>query len=205
MPPHVIMQGIPAAIMADIISQQAFIISICAGSVGIILQTMPSLPISIVILHAIMARMPLIAIMPFIMGMGIIPPIMGIGIIDGMPIICGIMLLGIMLPVMDGIMPFIIMGIIPPIMGIGMGIMVISGIAEAVVMGRLLGCCGAGCSVPRGERRLRSSRRSRRSRLALPYDSSTLLECVAGIRSSDADHFSRPGEPGDWTCQPPAS
>src|ERR1051326_4892567 len=92
MPPHIIMQGIPACIIDIIISQRPFIISIWAGSIGIILQTIPSLPISQVILH-------IIGIMPM--------PI--IGIIIGMPMPMCIM--GFMpIPI---IMGFIIIGFIP--------------------------------------------------------------------------------------------
>ena len=77
MPPHIIMHGIPFAIIDVIIIIRSFIISICDGSIGIILQTIPSLPISHVILH-IMGIIMFMPIMP-IMLMGII-----IGI--GMPI-----------------------------------------------------------------------------------------------------------------------
>src|SRR5512145_3369495 len=82
-PPHIIMAGIPTFIIPFIMSQAAFIMSICAGSVGAILQTMPSLVISTVILHIIMAR---IGIMPFIMPIIGFIICMGIGIIMGMPI-----------------------------------------------------------------------------------------------------------------------
>jgi hypothetical protein len=122
MPPHIIIAGIPVFIIPFIMSQAAFIMSICAGSVGAILQTMPSLVISTVILHVIMAR---IGIMPLI---GFIMPIMGfiigfiicIGICIGMPPIC----IGIGIIMGMPIMPFCIG--MPPM---GMGIcIIISGI-----------------------------------------------------------------------------
>ncbi|WP_236606742.1 hypothetical protein [Sandaracinus amylolyticus] len=104
MPLHDIMHGIPIAIMPFIISQHAFIASICEASIGIMRQTMPSLVISQVIRHCII---------------GIIMP----GIIGIMPFIIGIMPFIIGMPII-GIMPFII-GIMPFIIGmpdIGMGI-----------------------------------------------------------------------------------
>jgi hypothetical protein len=87
-PPHIIIAGIPTFIIPFIMSQAAFIMSICAGSTGIILQTIPSFVISTVILHIIMAR---IGIMPFIIPIiGFVICIgficIGIGIIMGMPI-----------------------------------------------------------------------------------------------------------------------
>ena len=107
-PPHIIMAGMPMAIMPLIISQQPFIISICAGSIGIILQTMPSLVISMVIRH-IMGRMPII------MGMGI-------GIMPG---------IGLIPFIMEPIMPGIIIGM-GIVIGMAMGIG-ISGIAAGVI------------------------------------------------------------------------
>jgi hypothetical protein len=112
MPPHIIMHGIPMFIMFVIMDMRSFIMSICDMSIGIILQIMPSLPISIVILHII--GMP---IMP--MGMGI-----GIGIIIGIGIGIGIMpMLGFIIPMLGFIIPIIgfiafIMGLMPPIIGI---------------------------------------------------------------------------------------
>ncbi|OJH41135.1 hypothetical protein BON30_09595 [Cystobacter ferrugineus] len=70
MPLHIIIIGIPMAIMEFIASQQSFIMSICDGSMGIIRHIMPSLPISIVIRHIIGMRI----IMGIIIGM---PPIIG--------------------------------------------------------------------------------------------------------------------------------
>jgi hypothetical protein len=70
MPPHDIMAGIPIDIIPFIMSQQAFIISSCEASMGVILQTMPSGVISHVMRAIIMGRMP-----PIIMGIPIIPPI----------------------------------------------------------------------------------------------------------------------------------
>jgi hypothetical protein len=144
MPPQDIVAGIPAVIMAFIMSQHAFMSSICEPSVGVILQTMPSLVISRVILHIIMPRMPPIIgmgigiimgigmpIMPFIM-FGIMPLIIP-GIMPPMP---GIMpLIGIIVGIGIPIIPFI--GIIPPIGDIGIGIidMGISGIIGAFIVG----------------------------------------------------------------------
>ena len=121
MPLHIIMQGMPIAIMLFIMSQQSFIFAM-SPSMGMHFIIMPSLPISQVILHImgiIIGIMFIIGIMPFIIGfmpfiiIGFIMPFIGI-----MPfIICGIML-------------GIICGIIPPIMFIwGMfGCMFIAGI-----------------------------------------------------------------------------
>ena len=77
------MHGMPLFIMDIIMFMRSFIISICEGSIGIILQTIPSLVISHVILH-------IIGIMPM--------PI--IGIIIGMPIA------GFIMPII-GFMPII--------------------------------------------------------------------------------------------------
>ncbi len=93
MPPHIIMHGIPLFIIAIIIVMRSFIISIIEGSIGIILQIIPSLPISIVILHIIgIMPMPIIGIMPMpiIMGFIIIGFIPIIGFIIGMWFIIGI-------------------------------------------------------------------------------------------------------------------
>src|SRR5919107_1894402 len=97
MPPHIIIIGMPAAIMAFIRWHISVIISMVMPSVGIMVQTMP--------LGVISQLMPTIGIMPFIpiMGfmpiigfiIGIMPPIIGMGIIIGiMP--------GIALPPMAG-------------------------------------------------------------------------------------------------------
>ena len=138
MPLHIIMQGMPIAIMLFIMSQQSFIFAM-SPSMGMHFIIMPSLPISQVILHImgiIIGIMFIIGIMPFIIGF---MPFIIIGFI--MPfIICGIMpfiIIGFIMPFI-GIMPFIICGImlgiicgiIPPIMFIwGMfGCMFIAGI-----------------------------------------------------------------------------
>jgi hypothetical protein len=121
MPPHIIMHGIPLAIIDVIIVIRSFIISIIEGSIGIILQIMPSLPISQVILH-------IIGIMPM--------PIIGICIIMGMPIIIGFMPMPIIIGFIMGFIPIIIgfiMGFIP-IIGIGFIIGWLIGIAFIMVM-----------------------------------------------------------------------
>jgi hypothetical protein len=64
-PPHIIMHGMPAAIMDIIAVQRSFIISICDASIGMTLHVMPSLVISQVIRHimgciGIMPGMPII-------------------------------------------------------------------------------------------------------------------------------------------------
>jgi hypothetical protein len=66
-PPHIIIIGMPMAIIFIMASQRSFIMSMLMPSMGIILQIMPSLPISMVIRHIIMP-----GIMPGIM------PIIGI-------------------------------------------------------------------------------------------------------------------------------
>jgi hypothetical protein len=88
MPLHIIMHGIPMLIMDIIISQQFFIMSICEASIGVILQTMPSLVISQLMRQVIMGIgiPPIIGIMPFIIG---IPPIIGIMPFIGIPFIIG--------------------------------------------------------------------------------------------------------------------
>jgi hypothetical protein len=96
MPPHIIMQGMPPAIMLIIRWQASLNASVGMPSIGITLHIiLPSAPISQDIRHIIIGIMP---IMGGIM-LGIIPPIMG-----------GIIMLGI-------IMPPIMLGIIPPIIG----------------------------------------------------------------------------------------
>jgi hypothetical protein len=129
MPPHIIMQGIPFCMHDIIVCMRSFMESIIAGSIGIILQTMPSLVISMVHLHIIgIMPMPIIGIMPII---GMPMPmfiIMGFIIIIGFIIIGFIIMLGIPMPIMGFIIPFIpfIIGIgidigIPPLL-IGIGI-----------------------------------------------------------------------------------
>lgn len=114
MPLHIIITGIPMAIMELIASQESFISSMEPASTGITRQIIPSLPISHVIRAIIGMRMGIIMgiipPMPIIGIMGIIPPI--IGIIPP-PIIC----IGFM-PIM-GITPFIIGFIIPGCIGMG--------------------------------------------------------------------------------------
>ena len=51
MPPHIIMHGMPIAIMDIIALQRSRIMSICEASIGIILHIMPSLVISQVMRH----------------------------------------------------------------------------------------------------------------------------------------------------------
>ncbi|AKJ02106.1 Hypothetical protein AA314_03732 [Archangium gephyra] len=80
MPLHIIIIGIPMAIMEFIASQHSFIISIWPASMGIIRHIMPSLPISQVIRAIIGMRiiMGIIIGMPPIIGfMPIMPPIIG--------------------------------------------------------------------------------------------------------------------------------
>jgi hypothetical protein len=98
MPQHITIIGIPIAMHFIMFSQHSFIISMVVPSIGAILHIMPSLVISMVILHIIGG---------FIIGMGII-----IGIMFGMPIIDGIIMLGIIVPIICGI---IIVGIMPGI------------------------------------------------------------------------------------------
>ncbi|UQA58444.1 hypothetical protein [Polyangium aurulentum] len=65
MPPHIIIMGMPELIMRIIASHRSFMVSMDMPSVGIILQVIPSLPISQDTLHIMGIPMP---IMP-----GIIP------------------------------------------------------------------------------------------------------------------------------------
>jgi hypothetical protein len=119
-PPHIIVIGMPIAIIFNMESQRSRSISMLVPSIGIILQTMPSLPISMVIRH-------IIGIMPGIICM----PVIGMPVI-GMPII-GMLIIGIPIPfiaipgIMLGIIGIIgiIAGIIEPMVGIidcGIGI-----------------------------------------------------------------------------------
>lgn len=103
LPQHIIM-GMPAFIMAVMRSQHSVNISIDMPSIGIISQVMPVLVMVQVTLHIIIG-----------MDIGIIEPI--IGIMPGMPPI-GIIMPGIIEPIMGFIMP--------PIIGfiIGMGIII---------------------------------------------------------------------------------
>ncbi|WP_437875643.1 hypothetical protein [Sorangium sp. So ce513] len=160
MPPHIIIIGIPAAIIFVIISQRSLSVSIDMPSGGIILQVIPSLVISQDILHIIGMPMPIMPgimpIMPGIIGMPmpIMPGIMPMPIMLGiMPIPIMLGIIGMPMPIMLGIMPIPIMpGIIgmpimpgimvPPavISGvdvIGLIICGIIGICIAVVMGGL--------------------------------------------------------------------
>src|SRR5689334_8014625 len=92
MPPIIIIMGIPMLMNFIMASQRSRIISRVTPSAGTILQVMPSLPISMVMRHAIGLAVPAIVsgIMP-IMGimLGIIPDIM-LGIIPIMGIMLGI-------------------------------------------------------------------------------------------------------------------
>lgn len=63
MPPHIIIMGMPQAIIRFMRSQQSFIISMVVPSIGIIVQTMPAGVISQVIMQV---------------GIGIMPAIIGI-------------------------------------------------------------------------------------------------------------------------------
>ncbi|XXT17639.1 hypothetical protein WME94_46155 [Sorangium sp. So ce429] len=125
-PPHIIVIGIPDDIIFIIASQRSLSMSIDMPSGGIILQVIPSLPISQDILHIIGMPMPIMFCIMLIM-LGIMPGIIGMP----MPIMFGIMpiMFGIM-PIMFGIMPGIIgmpmpimLGIIPGIIGMPMPIM----------------------------------------------------------------------------------
>ncbi len=111
MPPIIITMGIPMLIIFIMASQRSRIISMVTPSAGITLQVMPSLPISMVMRHAIGMPIPdiMLGIMPI---MGIIPDIM----------------LGIIPDIMFGIIPImgIMLGIIPDVIGICMaGIMAV--------------------------------------------------------------------------------
>jgi hypothetical protein len=110
MPGHIIIAGMPMAIIDIMRSQYSFIMSIGMPSIGFMVQTMPAGVISHVIWHIIIG-----------IGIGIpsMPPIIDIGDI-GMPIMLPIM--GIILDIMPGII-----GIMLPIWFIGIciaGIMV---------------------------------------------------------------------------------
>jgi hypothetical protein len=126
--PHIIVMGVPMAIIFIMDSQRSRSMSMLAPSIGITLQTMPSLPISMVIRHiiGIMPDMPgIIGIMPGMPDIiGIIPPIMG------MPMPGIIMfIMGEPIPPIIGIMPMPIMGM-PPIIGIIMGMPI-----EGIIIG----------------------------------------------------------------------
>ena len=115
-------------IIAFIALQRSAIISIADASIGIILQTMPSLVISTVILHII--GMAIIGI--------IMPPIIGM---PGMPPI------GIIPPPIIGICCMPPIGIIPPpIIGIDcmppIGIIPLMGIIIGIIMGMAPGFAG---------------------------------------------------------------
>jgi hypothetical protein len=121
------MQGMPMLIIAFIALQRSAIISIADASIGIILQTMPSLVISTVILHII--GMAIIGI--------IMPPIIGM---PGMPPI------GIIPPPIIGICCMPPIGIIPPPIGIDcmppIGIIPLMGIIIGIIMGMAPGFAG---------------------------------------------------------------
>jgi hypothetical protein len=116
MPPIIIIMGIPMPIIFIIASQRSRIISRVTPSAGMILQTIPSLPISMVMRQAIGIPIPdiMFGIIPGIIMLGIMPGIIMLGIIPGI-IMLGIIMFGII----PGIIPGIIMpGIIPDIIGI---------------------------------------------------------------------------------------
>ena len=85
--PHIIIIGIPVAIIFAMASQRSFIISMEMPSAGIILQIIPSFAISQDILHIIGAAPGIMPIMGMPMPMFIIPGIIGMPmfIIPGMP------------------------------------------------------------------------------------------------------------------------
>lgn len=102
MPPHIIIIGMPLPIIVIMRLQHSMNMSLDMSSIGVISQTMPSAVILQVILAIIIGIiMPPIGIMLPIMG--IIMPFMG------MPLIIGF-IIGI--PLIIGIMPFIIIGFI---------------------------------------------------------------------------------------------
>jgi hypothetical protein len=114
MPPHIIMTGVPAAIIDIMRWQQAVNISIDMPAMGVISHIMPLS----VILHVIVT-------IGIGIGIGIMPPIIDImGFI--IPFIIGIIVL------MPGIIPDIIGFIIPPITGIG--IIAIIGIVSVAIL-----------------------------------------------------------------------
>ncbi|WP_437620732.1 hypothetical protein [Sorangium sp. So ce1151] len=141
-PPHIIVIGIPADIIFIIASQRSLSMSIDMPSGGIILQVIPSLPISQDILHIIGMPMPIMfCIMLIMLGiigvpmpimLGIMPIMLGI-----MPIMLGIMpgIIGMPMPIMFCIMPimFGIIGMPMPIMPgiIGMPMPIMPGIIDA--------------------------------------------------------------------------
>ncbi len=105
MPPHIIITGMPAAIIDIMRWQQAVNISIDIPAIGIISHIMPLsviLQVIVIIGIGIGIMPPIIGIIPFIIPAGIIPP---------------------------GIMP---PGIMPPIIGIG--IMAIIGIVSVAIL-----------------------------------------------------------------------
>jgi hypothetical protein len=109
MPPHIIIIGMPIAIMLIMRLQQSMNMSFDMPSMGIIRQVMPSGVMSQLMRHIIGAGiMPIIGIVPpIIMCIGIMPPI--IGFIIGIP------------DIIDGIMPppmGICIGIIPVIIAV---------------------------------------------------------------------------------------
>jgi hypothetical protein len=115
-PLHIIVIGMPIAIIVVMRSHIAFIMSMVMPAVGIILQTMPSAVISQVIAQH------------------------GVGIIIG--IIMPLFIIGIVMPFIMGIiMPFIIGMVIPFIIGICIGIVAV-GICIAVIMVVPLLPCG---------------------------------------------------------------
>jgi hypothetical protein len=108
--PHIIIMGMPMAIIFIMASQRSLSMSMLMPSMGIILQTMPSLPISMLM------RTGMGIIID--MGMGIVIGIcIGIGI--GIGIIMGMGIMGMGMPpciIMPGIMPGIMFwGIMPGI------------------------------------------------------------------------------------------
>lgn len=124
--PQVIVTGMPMDIIRIIASKRSRRVSMVTPSAGASLQTMPSLPISMVILHMVGIAMGMT--MGIIMGMaGIIPAGAIMGIVGIIP--AGIIIMGI-IPV----------GVIP---GVGPGMPPI-GIGTVTFIGMLIGICIAG-------------------------------------------------------------
>ncbi|WP_155804457.1 hypothetical protein [Magnetospirillum fulvum] len=123
-PLHIIVIGMPIAIIVVMRSHIAFIMSMVMPAVGIILQTMPSAVISqVIVQHGVGIII------------GIIMPLFIIGMV--MPFIIGI----VMPFIMGMVIPFIIGIIMPFIIGICIGIVAV-GICIAVIMVVPLLPCG---------------------------------------------------------------
>jgi hypothetical protein len=174
MPPHIIIIGAPMAIIAVMASQRSFMRGIIDASIGVIFIIIPSLVISQDILHIIGIMPPPIMgiiigiIMPFIIGMGIMLPF----IIGIMPFIIGMFMgIGIMPPFIMGIMPFIGMFMLPG-MFIGIPIIDVPLIIGMAFMepssGMAFGCVETWCIEPFGVR---------------AFTSRTVLACTMHVQS----------------------